>query len=204
MKNKDNYWFILFLIMAFLWFLTTISFYGMRAENKDLKNEIRNKNQQIVTLEDYASNLPVVIRYATEEEQKEHDKEIIDMLAKTVWGEARGCGDTQKAAVVWCILNRVDSDRFPNDIKSVIEQTNPNQFKGYNESYPVEEEIVNLVEDVLIRYGHEKNGDFVGSSGRVLPKEYLFFRAKDGVNVYRTGNSTTDYWAWAWGTPYNS
>ncbi len=34
------------------------------------------------------------------------------MIAKTIWGEARGTSMTEKAAVAWCILNRVDSGEY--------------------------------------------------------------------------------------------
>ena len=33
------------------------------------------------------------------------------MIAKTIYNEARGCGETQQAAVAWAILNRVDDPR---------------------------------------------------------------------------------------------
>lgn len=202
MKNRGIVFRIGFFFFLCAWISSLFTTSKLKGEIKNLNYQIQEQNQQIVQLEDYASNQLVVVRYATEQEQKEYEQEIVDMIAKTVWGEARGCGDTQKAAVVWCILNRVDSERFPNDIVSVI--TEKGQFEGYDESYPVEEDIVKLVKDVLCRYKNEKNGTFVGSSGRVLQKEYLFFRAKDGVNVFRTGNSTTDYWDWSWGTVYNS
>lgn len=38
------------------------------------------------------------------------EQEEIEMLAKLIWGEARGVeSTTEKAAVAWCVLNRVDS-----------------------------------------------------------------------------------------------
>lgn len=201
MRNKLGL--IYFLLMTCALICLTVANYGYRKEIKELKDKIYEQNQQIVQLEDYANNQLVVIRYATEQEQKEYEQEIVEMIAKTVNGEAGGLGKTQQAAVVWNILNRKDSDRFPNDIVSVI--TQPGQYEGYNESNPVREDIVELVKDVLCRYENEKNGTFVGSSGRVLPKEYLFFRGDsvNNVNVFRTGNSTTDYWDWSWGTVYN-
>ena len=58
-----------------------------------------------------------------------------ELLARTVWGEARGCGTEQQAAVVWCVLNRVDSERFPDSIAAVV--TQPSQFFGYSASNPV-------------------------------------------------------------------
>ena len=44
----------------------------------------------------------------------------IDMLAKCVEAEAGNQGLLGKRLVVDVILNRVDSDRFPNDVASVI------------------------------------------------------------------------------------
>ena len=53
----------------------------------------------------------------------------IDMLAKCVEAEAGNQGLLGKRLVVDVILNRVDSDRFPNDVASVISQRG--QFAVY-------------------------------------------------------------------------
>lgn len=151
---------------------------------------------------------PIVeIRYATEEEEKQRDIDEIEALAKTVWGEARGCNNTQRAAVVWCILNRVDSEieDFPDDIISVVSQINPDgtkQFSGYDASYPVQDDIVELVKDVLDRWTLEKTA--VGDVGRILPSDYLYFRSDGhGENVFRQGYKSKTLWDWKWGTPYD-
>ena len=96
----------------------------------------------------------------------EYDTDVIEALAKMVWGEARGCSKTEQAATVWCVLNRVD-DGY-GDILSVL--LAPNQFQGYDSSNPVSPEIAALVKDVLIRWEIEK--ECVGGVGRVLPKDY--------------------------------
>lgn len=104
-----------------------------------------------------------------------------EMIAKTVWGEARGCSDAQKAAVVWCILNRVDSDRFPDTIESVV--TAPGQFFGYSASNPVEEDILAMVIDALKWWAVES---VMPSEYRVLPPEYLYFSGNGVCNTYTT------------------
>lgn len=39
------------------------------------------------------------------------DEAEVEMLARLIWGEARGIpSDMHKAAVVWCALNRVDAE----------------------------------------------------------------------------------------------
>ena len=121
-------------------------------------------------------------------------------LAKMVWGEARGCSTTEQAATIWCVLNRYDSgDRFWADTVEGI-TTQPCQFYGYDPGNPVDPDILALVEDVLARWMAEK--DCVGSVGRVLPREYLYFTG-DGVHNYFTtewrGGQT---WDWSLESPY--
>lgn len=141
----------------------------------------------------------VVVRYATRGEQAERDRETVEAIAKTVWGEARGCSKTEQAAVVWCILNRVDSPLFPNDPLMVVQQSG--QFRGYSPNYPVEQEIVNLVEDVMSRWEFEKTA--AGSVGRVLPQDYLFFAGDLQHNYFRqTVSKTGNTWDWSLESPY--
>lgn len=87
-----------------------------------------------------------------------------------LWGEARGIpSDTEKAACIWCVLNRVD-----NGMGSIVEVvTAPYQFVGYQEDHPVDPELKALCEDVLARWYQEKDGKT--DVGRVLPSNYLFF-----------------------------
>ena len=128
-----------------------------------------------------------------------YTREDAEMLTRLIWGEARGCGQTQQAAVVWCVLNRVDSALFPNTISEVI--TQPRQFAGYNTVNPVDPQILALVYDVLSRWSIEDN--CVGGVGRVLPREYLFFSGNGTVNRFRVTYSGSDVWDWSLPTPYN-
>ncbi len=123
----------------------------------------------------------------------------IEMLAKTVWGEARGCSKLQQSAVVWCVLNRVDAGR--GTIAQVI--TAPGQFHGYHKSFPVEEEIEALVKDVVYRWMLEKAG--CGNVGRTLPSDYLYFYAnRSGTeNVFRDKfDGNYNIWDWSYWNPY--
>lgn len=119
-------------------------------------------------------------------------------IAKTVWGEARGCSKLEQAAVIWCILNRVDHESMPNDIIGVV--TQKNQFVGYSPNHPVTDEIYALTIDVMSRWTREKNGET--NVGRVLPKDYLYFHG-DGVrNHFRNSFVGGDIWDWRLGNPY--
>lgn len=139
------------------------------------------------------------IRYATEQEQIEHDREVVETIAKAVWGEARGLSKTGQAAVIWCALNRVDSSDFPDNVIDVI--TQKNQFSGYKESNPIYEEYVELANDVLTRWTFEQTA--VGEVGRVLPKEYMYF-CGDGVkNTFRDAyKEPYNTWDWSLESPY--
>lgn len=176
---------LLILNAAFLLF-ATIKIRDLKSEYKDVQKEDKVE---------YVEK----IRYATEKEQIEHDKAEIEMIAKTVYGEARGSFKTEKAAVVWCILNRVDDDRFPDNITDVI--TQENQFSGYSESNPVDSEIVELVNDVMTRWVFEKTA--VGEVGRVLPKEYCWFLGNGVQNTFRDAyNGDYNTWDWSLESPY--
>ena len=103
-------------------------------------------------------------------------------MAKTLWGEARGCSLEQQQMVAWCVLNRVDSYDFPETIIGVIIQ--PNQFHGYSSDHPCTDELYEVSMDVIAQWQAEKNG---GVSDRNLGSDYLYFCA-DGTgigNVFR-------------------
>ena len=121
-------------------------------------------------------------------------------LAKMVWGEARGCSATEQAAAVWCALNRVDSDDpyYPDTIIGVVSQRG--QFEGYSPDYPIEDDILALVQDVVSRWQREKAGEV--DVGRVLPKEYLFFHGDGAHNHVRIGFHDTAHWDWSLPSPY--
>jgi len=99
------------------WLITFISVVvalGSRAEAKEIK-EVHFLN--IPEEETVEESEPVVLY------------DSIDMLAKCVEAEAGNQGLLGKRLVVDVILNRVDSERFPNDVASVISQRG--QFAVY-------------------------------------------------------------------------
>lgn len=134
-----------------------------------------------------------------------NEKDVI-LLAKLVWGEAMGLNKFEQSAVIWCVLNRVDSNskHFPDTIKEVILQ--PNQFSGYHKWCPVRDDIKELVEDVLIRWYMEKDG--IENVGRTLPKNYYYFRGFQKHNWFFTTEEyhkekyERNYWDWSLENPY--
>lgn len=128
------------------------------------------------------------------------DAAEVEALAKMLYGEARGiASDMEKAACVWCVLNRVDDPRFPDTVLEVLEA--PYQFAGYSAEYPVLPELATLAADVLKRYHAEKSGET--NVGRILPAEYLYFTGDGRNNHFTIGWKDAETWDWSLQNPYD-
>lgn len=125
--------------------------------------------------------------------------EEVEMLAKTIWAEARGVPSTaRQAAVAWCALNRLDVGTFGDTLAEVLSK--PYQF-AYDPASPVTDEFLALADDVLHRWYLEQNG--VEDVGRTLPEDYLFFEG-DGLENHfsKEYEKTGDTWDWSLPDPY--
>lgn len=136
------------------------------------------------------------------ERQWQPDEADVEAIAKTLWGECRGVPYTShKAAVVWCILNRVDEGGyFGSSIIEVV--TKPNQFVGYSHDHPIDPELKAIAEDVLMRWHMEKEGK--EDVGRVLPKGYCYFVGDGKLNYFTNEWRSRNYWDWSLSNPYES
>lgn len=142
---------------------------------------------------------PVVVTFtAPPEEDKPLNPYEVELVGRTIWGEAEGVQDkAEQAAVAWCILNRVDDSG--QTIEEVV--TAPNQFQGfYRVTGEVPERFLQLAEDVLLRWRMEKAG--AEDVGRVLPEDYLFFIGDGARNYFSKEWKATDYWGWTLKSPY--
>ena len=101
-------------------------------------------------------------------------------VAKMLYGESRGCSIDNQQKAVWCVLNRVDDERYPDSIIEVLSQSG--QFHGYSPNHPVWDELTAVAEDVLTRWSLEKQGVAVN---RELPKSYLYFTGTGRENIFR-------------------
>ena len=101
-------------------------------------------------------------------------------MAKMLWGEARGCARDNQIKCAWVVVNRVDDDRFPDTIQGVLSQ--PNQFHGYDPTYPVTDELYSIAFDVLTRWSYEKQGIPVR---RELASSFLWFTGNGVENIFR-------------------
>ena len=108
------------------------------------------------------------------------------LIAKTIWGEARGCSEAEQEAIAWVILNRVDTDGYGmgRSIEYVI--TFPQQFAGYSPDNPIEPELYDLALRVITDW---QNG------GEGIGKQWLWFTGDGKRNTFRDayegGNTKT-------------
>jgi hypothetical protein len=124
-------------------------------------------------------------------------------IAKTIWGEARGCSPTEQAAVAWCILNRVDSEDpyYPDDIIGVV--TQEDQFDGYDPGNPLDDGHFYIALETIDLWLKEDGKGIV--AGRVLPREYLWFAGDGNKNTFRDAYAgPCNYWDWSLASPYGA
>lgn len=139
----------------------------------------------------------------TEREMDEDGEKAITALAKMLYGEARGVKSmTEQAACVWVVLNRVDDERWPDDVVDVLSQ--PYQFGGYREYFPAEEWALDLAADVYDRWTDERETG--QDAGRVIPDDYFFWRgSRDGHNYFRKefGDYSRETYTFELESPYD-
>lgn len=137
---------------------------------------------------------------------------LVQALAKTVTAEIGGLTDhkafstarMEEAAVVWCILNRVDTYYADGKAEHIEKITKAKHQFAYYSWGDIHEGMEELVVDVLIRWKLEKSG-LLEDCGRVLPKEYLFFHGDTHHNHFRIkydDHNIYNYWDWSLPDPY--
>jgi hypothetical protein len=151
----------------------TVITFNPNIEFKLMQNEIQFIKEDLNKTPEEMFN-----KYFPEEDYQE----TIMVLAKTLHGEAEGVDSiTNKAAVIWCILNRVDvSKRGDTPIQCAKARK---QFAYSKNEKPRQDEI-DLVKDVLDKWILEKEGLSEEVVGRVLDKIYTFFVGYKGYNHF--------------------
>lgn len=121
---------------------------------------------------------------------------LATMIAKIVWGEARGLGQTEQSCVVWTILNRADA--WGESVEAII--TAPNQFY-YDLGFPTIDDhgrdITVLVQEILTAW--ENNDDSI----RTLPENYFFYVGDGHHNYFYADYNNPIYWDYSYGSPYS-
>ncbi len=206
-------------IMAIAALTCTLSGFGLglldvqqEAEAALLPNN-PNTVEIVPDLAVYSPEAATPAQPAEPEPVKLYTEADVEMLARLIYTEARGVkSKTEQAAVVWCVLNRLDN---PNRLQKTIAEvvTAPHQF-DWRPWVPVLPEFAELAEDVLERWQAEKSATAgspaspAGASrsqvdvGRVLPAEYQYFEGWGGRNWFSAEWRSDEYWDWSLPSPY--
>lgn len=168
-----------------------------RAEALEVERRAQEISAPMLSAEPMQA-MPSAAEAAQEPEAEQKTEEEIVLLAKMLWGEARGCSTTEQAACVWVALNRVSDPRWPDTLREVLLQ--PEQFRGLREDNPATEELMALAEDVLSRRARELAGET--AVGRVIPENYFFWAGDGKRNHFRKEYRDTATWSWEMEDPY--
>lgn len=110
-----------------------------------------------------------------------------EYIAKVIYGTARNHADSDKKAVVWCILNRVEHSSHPDTVAEVCEQ--PKQWMGYSDDNPILTENYDLaLEELKIWHG---------DGHRPMSNEYIYLSWSSKEIILRDTfeeNKNTRYW----------
>jgi len=139
---------------------------------KDVAQEAiraRMMTESVSTIEEDISNVIEV------ESEKKY------LLARLVYAEAGSESDEHQQAVASVVLNRMNSDKFPDSIDEVIYQRNPLQYAciedGNIDKIPDERAI--------------KNAYYIWDNGSILPDNVLYqAEFKQGSGLYKQIGNT--------------
>lgn len=129
-----------------------------------------------------------VSRYYAESEARDTTQRAeAEEIAKVLYGTARYHDKYNQQLVVWCIINRMEHDNYPDTIKEVCQQDQ--QWMGYSEDNPVLQDLWHVADTELTRY---YDGDY-----RPMSPEFIFMSWTEDEIVLRDRfeeNSRTHYW----------
>lgn len=144
------------------------------ALREELQNDYKSKVAELEQYYEYGGDVAQIEREA-------------EYIAKVIYGTARNHVDSDKKAVVWCILNRVEHYAHPDTIAEVCEQ--PKQWMGYSSDNPVLTENYDLaLAELKIWYndGH-----------RPMSSDYIYLSWSSKEILLRDTfeeNKNTHYW----------
>ena len=110
-----------------------------------------------------------------------------EYIAKVIYGTARNHADSDKRAVVWCILNRVEHHSHPDTVAEVCEQ--PKQWMGYSSDNPVLDELYELALTELKIWHNDGH--------RPMSNDYIYLSWSSKEIILRNTfeeNKNTKYW----------
>lgn len=146
----------------------------MVALRAELQNDYESQMAELERYYEYGGDITQIEREA-------------EYIAKVIYGTARNHADSDKRAVVWCILNRVEHYSHPDTVAEVCEQ--PKQWMGYSDNNPVLTELYDLALAELKTWysgGH-----------RPMSSDYIYLTWSSKEILLRDTfeeNKSTNYW----------
>ena len=186
--NKPIVIYILIIVVAIM-----ITAVGQRVKyQKQITELTTSYEEEMVALraelqKDYetrVAELEQYYEYGGDVSQIEREAEYI---AKVIYGTANNHADSDKRAVVWCILNRVEHYSHPDTVVEVCEQ--PKQWMGYSSGNPVLAEHYDLALAEL-KIWHS-------GGHRPMGKEYIYLSWSSSEILLRDTfeeSKNTRYW----------
>ena len=181
---------IYILILALAITITAISQktkYENQIEEINTKHEVEMDALRDELYENYVSQMAELeqyYEYGGDVSQIEREAEYI---AKVIYGTARNHADSDKKAVVWCILNRVEHHSHPDTIAEVCEQ--PKQWMGYSNDNPV------LTENYDLALAELKT--WYNDGHRPMSNDYIYLSWSSKEILLRDSfeeSKSTNYW----------
>jgi len=110
-----------------------------------------------------------------------------EYISKVVYGMGKNHDVNSQKAIVWCVLNRVESPGYSNDIVEVCRQAH--QWIDYSDDNPVIESIYDMVLEILKNWHNEGH--------RPMSKDFIYLSwSSDEILLRDTYEVTksTRYW----------
>ena len=161
--------------------------YEAQIEELNAQHEVEMESLRDELYTNYVSRMAELeqyYEYGGDVDQIEREAEYI---AKVIYGTARNHADSDKRAVVWCILNRVEHHSHPDTVAEVCEQ--PKQWMGYSNDNPVLTELYDLAL-VELKIWH-------GDGHRPMSNDYIYLSWSSKEIILRDTfeeNKNTKYW----------
>ena len=178
---------LIFLALC-IYILFSVCVVGIADENDDKQATVESEIVEPITIVSYTPEkpTPAVVVEESEEEESMVPEEDIELIALVTMAEAEGECEEEKRLVIDTILNRVDSEHFPNTIYDVIYQ--PNQFSsmwnGRVDRCEVREDICQLVrEEITSRTNYDvmffTAGEYSAYGVPMFQVEHHYFSSYD-------------------------
>lgn len=145
---------------------SSISENKIYVENNNTKDTFKNNPKVSIgdKVEEVQNNNEDISTAVAQARVLDNDASNIWWLACTIYHEGRGLSDEAQIAIASVVLNRVNSEKFPNNIFEVLVQDNPKQYSF------VRNEIIDGSPDERAI----KNAEFVYKNGSQIPENVLY------------------------------